>query len=295
MSLRERTRARLGIIEPCLPSPAKAPPAGPDWIHEIKHDGFRIMARRDGTGVRLVSRNGHDFTARFPLAAAAVMALPAHSFLIDGEAIVTDDDGLAVFDLIRRQRHGAAAVLCAFDLIELEGEDLRRAPIEHRKRQLAKLVRTPHPGIVLNEHYDGDGDIVFKYATANFRFAAGVRDRRRRVRHLRWLCRRDKGTGRYPRSSRCGLGRRMSPSFRNLQARLRRHRFEAARLTVSFGPVRALGEGEKSPSARGDTRGRRRLGFATLDKIKEPKPPAVTTRRFPPRWSVEEQAKNLPV
>jgi bifunctional non-homologous end joining protein LigD len=147
-----------------LPSPAKTPPGGPNWIHEIKHDGFRIMARRDGTGVRLVSRNGHDFAARFPLAAAAVMALPAHSFLIDGEAIVTDDDGLAVFDLIRRQRHGAAAVLCAFDLIELEGEDLRRAPIEHRKQQLAKLVRTPHPGILLNEHYEGDGDIVYQHA-----------------------------------------------------------------------------------------------------------------------------------
>jgi ATP-dependent DNA ligase len=62
MSLRERTRPRLGIIEPCLPSPAKVPPAGPGWLHEIKHDGFRIMARRDGAGVRLFSRNGHDFT-----------------------------------------------------------------------------------------------------------------------------------------------------------------------------------------------------------------------------------------
>jgi ATP-dependent DNA ligase len=164
MSLRERTRPGLGIIEPCLPSPAKAPASGPGWIHEIKHDGFRIMARRGGAGVRLFSRNGHDFTSRFPLLAAAVTALPAHSFLIDGEAIVTDDDGLAVFDLIRRQRHGDAAVLCAFDLIELEGEDLRRSPIEHRKQKLSRLVRTPHPGIVLNEHYDGDGEIVFKYA-----------------------------------------------------------------------------------------------------------------------------------
>ena len=164
MSLRERARPGLGIIEPCLPSPAKAPPSGPGWIHEIKHDGFRIMARRGGAGVRLFSRNGHDFTSRFPLLAAAVAALPAHSFLIDGEAIVTDDDGLAVFDLIRRQRHGDAAVFCAFDLIELEGEDLRRAPIENRKQKLARLVRTPHPGIVLNEHYDGDGEIVFKYA-----------------------------------------------------------------------------------------------------------------------------------
>ena len=75
MSLRERTRPGLGIIEPCLPSQAKAPPSGPGWIHEIKHDGFRIMARRGGAGVRLFSRNGHDFTSRFPLLAAAVTAL----------------------------------------------------------------------------------------------------------------------------------------------------------------------------------------------------------------------------
>jgi ATP-dependent DNA ligase len=68
MSLRERTRPGLGIIEPCLPSPAKAPPSGPGWLHEIKHDGFRILARRDSDSVRLVTRHGNDFTARFPLA-----------------------------------------------------------------------------------------------------------------------------------------------------------------------------------------------------------------------------------
>jgi len=164
MSLRERTRSRLRFVEPCLPSPAKAPPSGPNWIHEIKHDGFRIIARRDGAGVRLFTRKGNDFTARFPLAATTIAALPAHSFLIDGEAIVTDDNGLAMFELVRRQRNGGAAVLCAFDLIELEGEDLRRASIEHRKRKLAQLIRGPRPGIVLNEHYDGDGDVVFEHA-----------------------------------------------------------------------------------------------------------------------------------
>jgi bifunctional non-homologous end joining protein LigD len=163
--LRERTRPGLGIIEPCLPSPAKVPPSGPGWIHEIKHDGMRIMARRDGAGVRLITRNGNDFTSRFPFVVAAGTALPARSFLIDGEAIVTDGDGLAVFDLIRHKRHGNAAVLCAFDLIELDGEDLRRSSIEYRKRKLAKLVtRCPHMGIVLNEHYEGDGEIVFKHA-----------------------------------------------------------------------------------------------------------------------------------
>jgi bifunctional non-homologous end joining protein LigD len=108
--------------------------------------------------------NGNDFTARFPLAAGALAALPGRSFLIDGEAIVTNDKDLAVFELIRRARNGGTAVLCAFDLIELDGEDLRRVPIEHRKHKLARLVRTPRPGIVVNEHYDGDGEIVFAHA-----------------------------------------------------------------------------------------------------------------------------------
>jgi ATP-dependent DNA ligase len=162
--LRMRSRPGLGIIEPCLPSPAKAPPSGPGWIHEIKHDGFRIMARRDRAGIRLFTRNGNDFTSRFPIIVAAVTALPAQSFLIDGEAIVTNGDGLAVFDLILNKRHSGAAVLCAFDLIELDGEDLRRSSIEYRKRKLAKLVRRPELGIVLNEHYEGDGEIIFKHA-----------------------------------------------------------------------------------------------------------------------------------
>jgi bifunctional non-homologous end joining protein LigD len=73
----------------------------------------------------------------------------------DGEAIVTNAKGLAVFDLIRDKRHGGDAVLIAFDLIELDGVDLRRLPIEYRKHKLAKLVRNPHPGIVLNEHLRG--------------------------------------------------------------------------------------------------------------------------------------------
>ncbi|MGB7033973.1 MAG: DNA ligase [Xanthobacteraceae bacterium] len=163
--LRMRAAGRpLGHIEPCLPSPARHPPAGPDWLHELKHDGLRIMARRDSAGVRLITRNGHDFTARFPLAAAAVAALPGRSFLLDGEAIVTDDHGLAVFELIRRTRNGDAAVLCAFDLIELDGDDLRRRPLEQRKAKLAKLLRGPHPGIVFNEHYEGDGEVVFHHA-----------------------------------------------------------------------------------------------------------------------------------
>jgi bifunctional non-homologous end joining protein LigD len=81
-------------FEPCLPRPAKQPPAGKDWIHEIKHDGFRIMAWRDGDDVRLLSRKGYDLTDRFQYAAAAMAALPVRSCLIDAEAIACDERGL---------------------------------------------------------------------------------------------------------------------------------------------------------------------------------------------------------
>jgi bifunctional non-homologous end joining protein LigD len=164
MSLRERTRPGLGIIEPCLPSPAKVPPSGSGWIHEIKHDGFRILARRDSAGVRLITRAGNDFSSRFPFIAMAVGKLPVRSCLIDGEAIVCDENGLAVFDLIRRHGALASAVLCAFDLLELDGRELRREPIEERKRLLGKLLRGSHLSIVLNEHFTEDGAIVFREA-----------------------------------------------------------------------------------------------------------------------------------
>ena len=164
MSLRERTRPGLGIIEPCLPSPAKAPPSGPGWIHEIKHDGFRILARRDSAGVRLITHAGNDFSSRFPFIAMAVGKLPVSSCLIDGEAIVCDENGLAVFDLIRGHGSKASAVLCAFDLVELDGKDLRRHPIEERKRLLAKLLHGSNLSIVLNEHFEEDGAIVFREA-----------------------------------------------------------------------------------------------------------------------------------
>src|SRR5947207_10961885 len=138
MSLRnERVARRLGIIEPCLPSHAKASPSGPGWLHEIKHDGFRILARRDSTGVRLITRAGNEFPHRF----LAVGKLPVRSCLVDGEAIVCDENGLVVFELIRRHGALASAVLCAFDLLELDGRDLRRELIEKRKALLAKLLK----------------------------------------------------------------------------------------------------------------------------------------------------------
>ena len=163
-----RSRRTDGAVEPCLPRLAQRPPTGPGWIHEIKHDGFRIIARRNAAGVRLFTRKGNDFTKRFPTITGAVETLSARSCLVDGEAIVCDENGLAVFDLIRRRRSSHAdAILCAFDLLELDGDDMRKLPIERRKIVLAKLVgRAPPPGIVLNAHYEADGAAVFKHACA---------------------------------------------------------------------------------------------------------------------------------
>src|ERR1700676_4905050 len=90
---RSRIRPLSGKVEPCLPRPAKEPPAGPDWIHEIKHDGFRILARRDAKGVRLFTRNGYNFAAGFPRMVEAIESLPVRSCFIDGEAIVVDAKG----------------------------------------------------------------------------------------------------------------------------------------------------------------------------------------------------------
>jgi bifunctional non-homologous end joining protein LigD len=162
--LRERTGPGLGIIEPCLPSPAKAPPSGPGWLHEIKHDGFRILARRDAAGVRLITRAGNDFSSRFPFITMALGKLSVRSCLIDGEAIVCDKNGLAVFDLIRRHGALASAVHCAFDLLELDGRDLRREPIEKRKALLAELLNGQQMSIVLNEHFEEDGAAVYRAA-----------------------------------------------------------------------------------------------------------------------------------
>ena len=82
------------------------------------------------------------------------------------EAIVVDESGLSVFELIRYRQHNDAAVLCAFDLIELDGDDLRRSPIEDRKRTLAEFLRKKNDGIAINAHYEGDGANIYKHACA---------------------------------------------------------------------------------------------------------------------------------
>src|SRR5262245_43799370 len=104
------------FVEPCLPSRADRPPSGPGWVHEIKHDGFRLMVRRDSAEIRLITRNGHDWSDRFPLIAEAAGALKARSFLLDGEAVACDGDGLPSFDRLPYRRGDGPVFLFVFEL-----------------------------------------------------------------------------------------------------------------------------------------------------------------------------------
>ena len=143
-----------GFIAPCLPTSARQPPSGAIWLHEIKHDGFRVIARKNDKRVKLYSRPGNDLTYRFPLIVEALAKLRSRSCIIDGEAVACSEDGIACFDHIRYRRHDGRVFLYAFDLIELDGEDMRRDPLAVRKATLASLLRRAAPGLRFNEHLD---------------------------------------------------------------------------------------------------------------------------------------------
>jgi len=97
-----------GFIEPRIPTRAAKPPVGPDWVHEIKHDGYRLMVRGASPLVRLFTRRGFDWTDRYPAIAGAAAKLAALSFTIDGEAVVCGPDGVAVFDAMHRRQRVSA-------------------------------------------------------------------------------------------------------------------------------------------------------------------------------------------
>ncbi len=124
-----------GFVPPCLPMKAPNPPSGALWLHEIKHDGFRVIARKDGARVSLYSRPGNDLTDRFSLIVEALAGLRSRSCIIDGEAVACDERGIA-----------------AFDLIELNGDDLRRDPLVVRKATLTSVLAKARVGIRFNEH-----------------------------------------------------------------------------------------------------------------------------------------------
>ena len=131
------------------------PPTGDRWLHEIKLDGFRMGVLVAGRGktreVRIISRNGTDYTAAFPEVVAAVMELPARAAVLDGEVVVLDERGRSSFQLLQQlgaSRRGLAYF--AFDLLALDGEDLKPLPLEERKRRLEKLIGQ-RAGIILGQ------------------------------------------------------------------------------------------------------------------------------------------------
>jgi bifunctional non-homologous end joining protein LigD len=153
-----------GFIAPCIPTRAVKPPAGPGWVHEIKHDGYRLQVRRVGDTVRLFTRRGYDWTGRYPAISVTATLLRARSFILDGEAVVCGPDGVAIFDALHRRGTVTEAMMYAFDLLELDGENLRAMPLVDRKLRLARLLSGRRLGIVLSDHTDEDGALLFVHA-----------------------------------------------------------------------------------------------------------------------------------
>jgi bifunctional non-homologous end joining protein LigD len=139
---------------PCLPPPrGTGVPAGPDWIHEIKHDGYRLTVPRDGTRVRLFTRNGHDWTDRYPLIVEAALRVRIASFVLDGEAGV---DGRSDFNGLHSRQHDQEVQFYAFDMLVSDGEDLRSLPLHLRKNNLARLLTKGVDGILLSDFEQGE-------------------------------------------------------------------------------------------------------------------------------------------
>jgi bifunctional non-homologous end joining protein LigD len=164
------TRCPPGFIEPCLPTIGYIAPVGPQWIYEIKHDGYRFICRRDGDCVRVFSRRGNDYTDRVPLIVSALKTLRVKSITLDGEGVVCRTDGVSDFDRLRAavgRKGSGRAFLYAFDVLELDGVDLSRELWFERRKVLARLQRQFGDGIRLSQHLDGaDGSVVFKHACA---------------------------------------------------------------------------------------------------------------------------------
>jgi ATP-dependent DNA ligase len=151
------------FITPCNPKLVSRPPTGPGWLHEIKHDGFRILARKQGERVTLWTRRAADYTDKLPAIAQAVRSLRADEALIDGEAVVFRPDGRSDFRALLTKRGGAKATLVAFDLLRLDREDLRLRPIEARRGALLRLI-VGIDGILFSETLAAEGALVFAKA-----------------------------------------------------------------------------------------------------------------------------------
>jgi len=155
----------LKSFEFCIPIRGTQVPAGPEWYHEIKYDGFRLLVQRDGDRVRLITRGGYDWTKRYPWIAEAALKNRRKQFVVDGEAVVLGVDGYSDFNAKYSGKHNEEVQLCAFDVLAMDGDDLRDLPLSMRKANLQRLLARRPDGIFLSDFEQGEiGPDLFRAA-----------------------------------------------------------------------------------------------------------------------------------
>jgi len=155
----------LKSFEFCVPTRATKVPAGPEWLHEIKYDGYRLRVERNGDRVRLITREGYDWTKRFPWIAEAALKNRQKQFVIDGEAVILSVDGASDFDALHSGKHNEEVLLYAFDVLAMDGDDLRSFPLSIRKANLERLLARRPDGIFVAPFEQGEiGPDLFRKA-----------------------------------------------------------------------------------------------------------------------------------
>ena len=149
-------RAPAAFIDPCLPTKVNKPPAGDGWAHEIKHDGYRLQIHVDRGDVRLFTMTGYDWTDRYPGIVAAAAKVKG-SAILDAEAVVLGADGVPDFEALHSRARDAAAVAFVFDVMVLDGKDLRPLPWIERRAKLRRLLGRRKLGLTLSQDLVGDG------------------------------------------------------------------------------------------------------------------------------------------
>jgi bifunctional non-homologous end joining protein LigD len=147
---------RKSLFQPCIPTRAAKVPASPDWIHEIKYDGYRLIVIRDGDRVRLITRNGYDWTDRYPWIVESALRNRTKQYVIDGEAVVLGVDGISDFDALHSGKHNEEVQLYAFDMLAGDGDDTRALPLSMRKTNLARLLSRRPDGIFIAQFEQGE-------------------------------------------------------------------------------------------------------------------------------------------
>jgi ATP-dependent DNA ligase len=162
--MRKRTASRLEFIPPLIPTLVDQPPEGEGWIHEVKFDGYRAQIIVQNGDARVYTRNGYDWSTKLWPIALAGQALPCKSAIIDGEVIVCNEKGASDFNAIGRAIKAEPSRLCyvAFDLLHLDGRDLRAKPLVERRAKLAELVRDKPGKIQFSESFEGDAAVIFR-------------------------------------------------------------------------------------------------------------------------------------